>query len=416
MFSSLSDVRYPKLFRVRQHLEDRALSDIPGTVRKELDAISIGDMVSGGKKIAVTAGSRGISNIAVIVKSIVDYVKDHGGIPFVVPAMGSHGGATAEGQRMVLEQYGIDENSMQCPVRSSMEVVYLGEAANGAPVYFDKNAYESDGVIVCNRIKPHTDFSASNESGLVKMVAIGLGKERGCSSMHSHGLAKTIPLSCQVSLNRAPILCGVAIVENSVDETFMLRGVSKDTFIEQDAILLETAKKLVPHLPSDQLDMLVVKQIGKIYSGTGMDTKVIGRIRVRGVPEPETPDIKTIVALRLNEHSYGNALGIGLADITTKELVDQIDRQSMYSNLIATTYLERGKIPIYFDTERESVMAAFMTLGPIPAEDIKMAVIDNTLHLAEVIVSEAVLKKGVDELEILGEVKLAFDDKGKMCV
>lgn len=410
-YSEPSDL--PKLVRVRQRLESGVLKDIPGTVRSELDSLGLGEKLRGGN-IAITAGSRGIANIPQIIRGIVNYVRAQGGKPFLVPSMGSHGGATAEGQRMVLQQYGIDETTMGCPVKSSMETVFLGSAANGAPVYFDKNAFESDGIIVCNRVKPHTDFSADNESGIVKMVAIGLGKEKGCSAMHACGLAESIPLSCRVSLEKAPILCGLAILENSRDETYELRGVPRDRFLEMDAELLKRSKSLVPHLPADRLDLLVVKEIGKIYSGTGMDTKVIGRIRVPGVPEPRRPDIRTVVALRMNEHSYGNALGIGLADITTKALVDGIDRASMYSNLIATTYLERGKIPIYFDTEREAVETGFRVCGAPPSG--RVAVIENTLHLENLLVSEPVLADNPDLEVVEREVPFTFDEAGRLRV
>lgn len=407
----LKSGEFPKLVRVRQHFPTDCVADIPGTVRQELDKLSLDDKLR-DKRIAITAGSRGIANIAVIVRSIVDYVKAKGGHPFVVPAMGSHGGATAEGQIEVLRGYGIDETTMDCPILSSMETVYLGQTENGSPVYFDKNAYESDGVIVCNRVKPHTDFSAANESGIVKMIAIGLGKKDGCSAMHAHGLAQTIPLSCKISLEKAPILCGLAIVENSNDQTYLLQGVPVETFMETDAKLQLLARSLVPHLPGTQYDLVICKEIGKIFSGTGMDTKVIGRIRVRGVEEPMSPDIKMLVALRMNEHSYGNALGIGLADMTTKGLVDQIDRKSMYSNLIPTTYLERGKIPVYFDTEEETIAQAYKLANPGP--DGRIAIIENTLHVQELLVSEQVLLEN-PELEVLEKgVAVTFTPDGKL--
>ena len=404
---------YPVLYRVRQHMEEREIADIPAEVTKELDSLDLKSRME-GKRIAITAGSRGINNIALIIKSVVEYVKNAGGHPFIVPAMGSHGGATAEGQRDVIRGYGIDEETMGCPVLSSMEVVQLGTIENGAPVYFDKNAYESDGVIVVNRVKPHTDFSAPNESGIVKMIAIGLGKEKGCSQMHAHGLAKSIPASAAVSLEKAPILCGLGIVENSRDKTFLLKAVRREDFLEEDAKLLKLSYSLVPHLPVDELDLLVVKEIGKIYSGTGMDTKTIGRIRVRGEKEPEKPDIHGIVALRMNEHSYGNALGIGLADITTKALVDKIDRQSMYSNLIPTTFLERGKIPAHFDTEKDALDVAMRLFGH--GADTSVIVADNTLEIETLLVSKKVLEMN-PELEVIEEnVAFSFDADGNLTV
>jgi len=405
------ETTYPKLCRVRQHMEEREISDIPAEVKKELDTLEL-DASLMDKRIAITAGSRGIHNIDRIVKSVVDFVKAKGGKPFIVPAMGSHGGATAEGQREVIRGYGISEETMGCPVLSSMEVVQLGTIENGAPVYFDKNAFESDGVIVVNRVKPHTDFSAPNESGLVKMIAIGLGKEKGCSAMHAHGLAKSIPASAAVSLEKAPILCGLAIVENSRDHTFLLKAVKRENFLEEDAELLKLSYSLVPHLPVDALDLLIVKEIGKIFSGTGMDTKTIGRIRVRGVEEPVKPDIRGIVALRMNSHSYGNALGIGLADITTKALVDQIDRQSMYSNLIPTTYLERGKIPPHFETEKDALDVAMRLFGK--GADTSLIIAENTLQIETLLVSEAVLKAN-PALEVLeSDISFAFDEDGRL--
>ncbi len=411
MLSMADSPKLPALFKVRQKLTSGEIKNIPGAIGEELDKLKIKDKLS-EKHIAITAGSRGIANIPLIIRSIVDYVKAAGGNPFIVPAMGSHGGATASGQTRVLKQYGIDEDSMGCPVLSSMETVCLGKASNGAPVYFDKTAFNADGIIVCNRVKPHTDFIADNESGLVKMMAIGLGKEKGCSSMHAHGLAASLPLSCALALTKAPVLCGLAIIEDSRDQTYLIKGVAKENFLEEDAKLLKTAKSLVPSLPVAALDMLVVKEIGKIYSGTGMDTKVIGRIRVRGVPEPVRPDIRFIVALRLNNHSYGNALGIGLADITTQALVEQIDRKAMYSNLLATTYLERGKLPIYFPTEKESIETAYSLCGQMANP--KIIVIENTLHLENMLVTEEVIKEN-PQLEVLArDLSFAFDSGGKL--
>ncbi|MDD5921569.1 MAG: lactate racemase domain-containing protein [Eubacteriales bacterium] len=402
----------PRLLRVHQKFNTDRISDIPARVREELDKLNL-DVA--GKRIAITAGSRGISKIDVILRTAADWIRSKNGIPFLVPAMGSHGGANAEGQLDVLKGYNITEETMGCPILSSMDTVELGKTANGATVYFDRNAYESDGVLVINRVKPHTDFLAEHESGLCKMVAVGLGKERGCSQMHSFGLAETIPQSCEISLKKAPILAGLAIVENSKDETHTIEGVPKEHFMDRDAALLKLSKSLVPSLPADHLDVLIVKEIGKMYSGTGMDTKVIGRIRVRGVPEPETPDIKTIAALRMNEHSYGNAIGIGLADITTEKLVRQIDRKSMYSNLLATTFLERGKIPVYFHTEKEAIRQAFLAAAGGAPNDI--AIVENTLHIENLIVSESVYEKRKDSLDVLeNDLRMEFDDDGNLLI
>lgn len=410
MYRVETDFIYPKMYRVRQHLNSEKLNDLKKAVYDELNEIGIGNKIKKGGEIAVCAGSRGISNIDKIVKAAVEYVSEHGGKPFIVPAMGSHGGATAEGQVHVLEKYGISEESMGCEIRSDMEPVYLGDAANGAPVYFDKNAYGADGIIVINRVKPHTDFLAKNESGVVKMCAVGLGKEKGATAMHGYNLGETIPLSFKVSVEKVPYLAGLAIIENSLDETFMIKALRPEEFLEEEAKLLDIAKEQVPHLPIDELDVLIVKEMGKMFSGTGVDTKVIGRIMVKGVPEPDAPRINKLVILRLSPNSYGNAVGIGLADLTTKKLVDMIDYEAMYINLVPTTYLERGKVPPHFATERETVAVAFKTLGKVKPEEAKVIVCENTLHISTLLVSEAVYEEIKDKIDLIEEdVQWTFD-------
>lgn len=407
--------QYPKMFRIRQNIKVEKIDDLRLEVFNQLDSLNLKSIIKPGNEIAVTAGSRGISNIDKIIKHVCDYVKSLNGIPFIVPAMGSHGGATAEGQRLVLKKLGITEETMGCEIRSSMDTVQLENAENGAPVYMDKNAFNSDGIISVNRIKPHTDFLASNESGIVKMVAVGLGKEKGASAMHGFDLASTIPLAFNVALKHAPIIAGLGIIENSKDETYMIKAVLPENFIQEDADLLKIAIQQVPRLPYDDIDVLVVKEMGKMYSGTGVDTKVIGRIRVQGVPEPKSPNVNKMIILRLSPYSYGNALGIGLADITTKELVDKIDYESMYVNLIATTYLERGKVPPHFDTEKSAIDVAFKTLGKIKSEDSRVMIIENTLHLTELIVSESIYKEIKNEVTLIEEItEWSFDSNGKL--
>lgn len=407
------DFKFPKMYRVRQHLNSEKIDDIKAAVWNELDSIGIRRKIQKGSEIAVCAGSRGINNIDKIVKAAVDYVYDCEATPFIVPAMGSHGGATAQGQKDVLHKYGIDEDTMGCEVRSDMEPVLLGSTENGAPVYFDKNAYNADGIIVVNRVKPHTDFLAKNESGVVKMCAVGLGKEKGATAMHGYNLGETIPLSFKVSLEKAPYLAGICIVENSVDETYIIKALKPEDFLEEEAKLLKTAQQQVPHFPVDELDILIVKEMGKMFSGTGVDTKVIGRIMVKGVPEPESPKINKLAILRLSPNSYGNAVGIGLADLTTKKLVDSIDYEAMYINLVPTTYLERGKVPPFFATEEETVGAAFKTLGKTKPEEAKVIVCENTLHIKTLLVSQAVYDEIKDNVDLLEEdVPWVFDENG----
>jgi hypothetical protein len=411
-------MNYPTFYKIRQKLEKRKIEDLESEVKKQFDAIELAGRIKPGAEIAITAGSRGISNIAAITKYVCDYVKASGGKPFIVPSMGSHGGATAEGQILVLKKMGITEETMGAEIRSSMEVVNLGTTANGAPVYMDKNAYASDGIISLNRVKPHTDFISKNESGIVKMIAVGLGKEKGASAMHCFSLAETIPLAYEIARDKGPMMAGLAILENSNDETYLLKAVKPEDFIAEEQALLELSKALVPSIPCDGGDILVVKEMGKMYSGTGMDTKVIGRMKVRGVPEPEKPDFNKVLVLRISKASYGNALGVGLADITTKALADQIDYQVTYSNLLPTTYLERGKVPVIMVTEQAAMDAALRTIGNVAPEAARIVIIDNTLHLETLYASEASLAEmDRDRIEILEKYTgNLFDEEGKLTI
>jgi len=401
---------YPKMYRIRQRFNTEKINDINAEVIKQLDSIGLREKIRKNGQIGITCGSRGINNIPVIIKAVVDYVKSAGATPFIIPAMGSHGGAEAEGQKHVCEKFGVTEEAMGCEIRSSMDTVVLGQTADGVNVYFDKNAYESDGVIVVNRVKRHTDFTAKNESGIVKMLAVGLGKQKGASAMHDNGLTKTIPAAAKVALEKAPVLAGLGIIENALDETCVLKAVKNEDFIEEDAKLLELSNSLVPTLPADDIDILIVKEMGKQYSGTGMDTKVIGRMYIYGEEEPAAPRIKKLAVLRLSSASYGNALGIGLADLTVKKLADSIDYEAMYSNLVTTTFLQRGKVPVHFDTEKETIDVAFRTIGAVEPQNARVMIIENTLHIGTVLVSQSIyddIKDNVDTVE--EDVKIKFN-------
>lgn len=408
-------MKLPEMVKIRQKFNTSRIEDIPAEVRKQLKAINIENMVKPGMRIAVTAGSRGIANIALIIKTVCDALKEHGAKPFIVPAMGSHGGATAEGQVKVLAKLGITESTMEVPIISSMEVVEVGRTENGAPVFMDKNAFNADGIAVVNRVKPHTDFSGEIQSGMMKMMAVGLGKHAGCSTMHAYGLAKTIPAAARVDLQKAPIMFGLGIVENSKDETYKIKAVLPAELEEQDKIMLRESMSLVPQLPVDDIDLLVVGKMGKMISGTGMDTKVIGRIRVEGEKEAERPRIRRLVVLDLDDNSYGNALGVGLADITTRRLFDKIDFKATYANVIPTTYLERGKIPIIMDNDEEAVKTALSTIGRLDSAEARVIIIKNTLHLEEMFVSTKVLHEIREraDIEVIGEVRpISFDSLG----
>ncbi len=407
----------PAFVRVRQNVAPEGyppIEDIEGAVAKAMADLGIDDRFAGGKRIAITAGSRGISNMDRTLRSIAAYVREKGGAPFIVPAMGSHGGATAEGQRELLAHYGITEETMGCPILSSMETEYLGTTDDGVGVYCDKNAFHSDGIIACNRVKPHTDFTAPNESGVLKMLAIGLGKERGASTIHHAGLAKNVHDVGAAILERAPVLGAVALVEDPYDRTCVIRAVHKETYIEEDAELQLLARSLCPRLPMDKLDLLVVKELSKAYSGSNMDTKVIGRIRIEGTPEPERPRVNTIVALRLSPVSCGNATGIGLADYTTRALFNDIDFEATRINVNTSTYLDRGKIPLFWDTEEEAILEGIRHAGVEDPDVLRAAVIENTLHLGEMLVTEAVLAD-CPQLEVVNRHEpLRFDDEGRL--
>lgn len=407
----------PRMYQVKQHFTGDAAKDIPAQISRALNAANMKDILQPGQRIAVAVGSRGIANIGLIVKTVVAELKESGVHPFIVPAMGSHGGATAAGQQEVLRSLGVSCETVGAPVVSAMEVIEAGLIDGVMPVYLDKHAAEADGIFLVNRIKPHTDFDAPIESGLVKMAAIGLGNHQGCSAIHAHGLAAMIPKAAQVLIEKGFIKGGLAIVENNRDETAYLECISGPSLLDREPQLLAKAKQLMARLPFDDIDVLVVKIMGKAISGTGMDTNVIGRLKVEGLPEPDGVAIKRIVALDLSADSYGNALGIGLADLTTRRLVDKINFKSMYANVISTSYLERGKIPVCLDTDREAVEAALRTIGPTAPAKAKVCVIRNTAELEELFVSETMLAAVGDrgDLEIVREVgELPFSDTGEL--
>ncbi|WP_017726450.1 lactate racemase domain-containing protein, partial [Halalkalibacterium ligniniphilum] len=341
-----------------------------------------------------------------------------GANPFIVPAMGSHGGATAEGQIEVLESLGVTEGYCGAPIRSSMEVVDLGKTEAGISVYMDKIAYESDGVILVNRIKAHTDFSASIESGLMKIASIGLGNHKQAQAIHTFGvlgIRDHMPIVAEHIFQSGKILMGIGIVENAFEDTAEIEVIPVQSIKEREQELLRFSKSLMPKLPVDNLDILHVDKIGKNYSGTGMDTNIIGRLRILGTAEPETPSIHYIIASDLSEESHGNALGIGLADLTTERLFQKIDYQKMNENVITSSFLKRASVPIKLANDREAISAAIRcSWGKAPGE-IRFMRIPNTLHLEELYVSEALLpeieKQG--NVEIIGEMApMAFDDSG----
>lgn len=397
-----------RLKKIRQHFERPRIpiDQIDATIRGQFEALGL--RIPAGAQIAIAVGSRGIANLPGIVKSVVACVKARGGRPFLVPAMGSHGGATADGQRAVLERYGITEAAMEAPIQSSMEVVEL--PADGLPnaVYMDRLAYEAAGTILINRVKAHTAFHGPIESGLLKMCVIGLGKHRGALEVHSfgaEGLRTLIPATARQILRHGNILLGVAIAENAYDETAVIKVLRPDAMEREEAALLDWVRRHSPALPVEQLDVLLVEEFGKHLSGTGMDVNVIGRLKIAGQPEPDTPGITSIVLLELSDQSHGNANGMGLADVITRRFYENIDFAATYENILTTGFLERGKLPLVADTERDALLAALKPCGRQPVEQARILRIQNTLALDELWASGPVVDeiRGRPHIDVLDD-------------
>jgi hypothetical protein len=404
--------------RYRQHLPRPRVEDVEAAVREELAKLDLPSVLRAGATVAVTAGSRGIAGIARLLAAVVGMLRSWGLEPFVVSAMGSHGGGTPDGQRRILAHLGITEESVGCPLRITSDVVEVGRTRSGWPVYCDAQAACADGILVVNRVKPHTSFRGTIESGLWKMMAVGLGKVPGATLVHRLGppmMERVIREVGEVFLSRMPVVGGLGVVENGYEETALIRGLRPGEF-EREAELLELAKSLLPRLPVDDVDVLIVDEMGKNYSGTGMDVNVIGRFRVQGVPEPERPRVKRLVVLDLSRASEGNANGIGLADITTRRLVSKIDFRSTYLNALTTTFFMRVAVPMTFETDREAVEAALRSLGLEDVGQARVLRIANTLELEEFWASAALS----GELESLGlvpvgeEEELRFDAEGNL--
>ncbi|RKU29352.1 hypothetical protein C6497_06525 [Candidatus Poribacteria bacterium] len=415
----------PKMARVKQHFDAPVLTDLPKAIHSELDRINASSIIKSGDTVAITAGSRGVANIATAVKATVDYLKNLGAKPFVVPAMGSHGGATAEGQTSVLEHYGITETTVGAPVKATMEVVKLGSIKNAdaddLPVFMDRYAAEADHVVPLNRIKAHTDFNGSIESGVLKMMVIGLGKQQGANYYHraffQYGFEHVITAVGGFILDTGKIAFGIGLIENAHEDTAKAVAMPAKNLLRTERELLVEAKSMMGRLPFDELDLLIVDWSGKNISGTGMDTNVIGRMMQNFEPEPLKPAILRIFVRDLTEESDGNATGIGLADFTTTRLVNQIDRHSTYMNGITALGPQKSKIPFYYDTDKEAIEVALETIGLTKSENARVIRIESTLRLTDFDISE-VLLKDVDlhsNLEVVGAtLPLQFDTSGNL--
>jgi len=412
---------FPKMYRIRQTFDRTSVRDIQQAVTDELNRLSFSEKLRPGHSIAITAGSRGISNIALILKTIVEYLRPLRTQPFLFPAMGSHGGATAEGQTDLLKHYQITEDLIGAPILSSMEVVEIGQTKGNLPVCVDKKAYQADHIIVVNRIKPHTKFKGPIESGLMKMMGIGMGKQKGADLYHKaaieYGFPKIIEDAARVVLKNAPILFGLGIVENGYDETAKVVGLMPEEIEAEEKDLLSHAKAMMPKLPFNEIDLLIVDEMGKDISGVGMDPNVTGRNRDIIGTFPHPTCVKRLFVRDLTDSSNGNAIGIGLADLATKRLVEKIDSQATYMNCITAISLEKASIPMHFETDLEAIQVALGSTGLTPPDRTRIVRIKNTLQLDEVEVSEIYLEelKKKSDLEILkGPYPMVFDSSGNL--
>jgi hypothetical protein len=391
-----AETELPKMIKVRQNFDrDRIDPDkIPGAVFAELSRPALGEYIKSGKRIAITCGSRGVDNIAIIIRSIAEFVTSKGGKPFVIPAMGSHGGATAEGQRALIEGYGVTEDFIGCPIVSSMETVEIGVSDEGHHVRLDRNAAESDGIIVAGRIKPHTDFHGTHESGLMKMMTIGLGKRDGADVCHEAGfghMARMVPLFGRCIIKNAPIVVGLGILENAYGRTCKLAALRPDEIYEKEPALLEEARAHLPLIAFNETDVLIVDRIGKDISGDGMDPNVTGAT-------PCSPFVsggiksQRIVVLDLTPASHGAAIGMGVAHTITRRLFDKIDYEATYINGITARALEFVRIPCILDNDREAIQLALRTCVGIDRKNPRIVRIADSLHTETIWISEAMKK------------------------
>ncbi|MDE0963211.1 MAG: lactate racemase domain-containing protein [Candidatus Latescibacteria bacterium] len=412
----------PRMLRVKQKFEAPTLEDIPAAVRAEVQSLALDSKVTAGESVAISVGSRGIANIALIIKSLVEELKALGLEPFLVPAMGSHGGGVAEAQQAIIEGYGVTEEYTGAPIKASMETVQVGETEDGVPVFFDKYAYEADHVAVVGRIKPHTDFVGEIESGLHKMMLIGLGKHKGAALYHQaivhYSFDRIIRSVGQTVIDKCGVLLGLGLVENQYDKTALIKGVGAEELVEREKELLVLAKKWMPRLPFETVDLLIVDEIGKNISGAGMDTNVVGRkFHDNHAAEKEYPKVTRILVRGLTEETHGNASGIGTAEYAHKRAIEEMDREITYINCMTGNHPSGAHIPLYFDTDRICIDRALETVGLVEPENAKVLRIHNTLELAEVLVSEAYLPEVEkrDDLEVIGEAEdMPFDANGDL--
>lgn len=414
----LSDTKLPRMCRIRQKFVRDGIEDVAGHLREKLNSPVFRDRIQSGMTVVLTGSSRQIRNMPLILRELVHFVEARGARPYIIPAMGSHGGATAEGQREILSSLGITEETCGCPIHSSMETVRVGELPNGDEVRMDKFAHDADAIIVVGRIKAHTAFRGPYESGLIKMMAIGMGKRTGADSLHQAGfgeMGKRLPLYAKVVFDHCNVVFGVAPIENEFDQTCRLEVIPAEEIFEREPELLRYAKSRLPRILLPEADILVVHEIGKNFSGSGMDPNVTGTF---GTPFASGGLKKQrVVILDISEESHGSFVGLGNADTTTKRAFEKLDTNATYFNMITSTVLGVGKIPMVMEDDKLAIQAAVKTLTQTDKNFIRMIYIKNTLFLEEIMVSEALLDevKKCGNMEILEEPRpLRFDERGTL--
>jgi hypothetical protein len=417
----LADVPLPPMQAVKlRHPSGEPIADIALAVDEALARSTRLSDLAKGAEVAVAVGSRGIAEIKEVVAAVVAHLRQRGFSPFIVPAMGSHGGATAEGQAGVLAHLGITEASVGAPVRATMETVEYGATLHGIPSRFDKNAAEADAVVCINRVKAHTSFDRPVESGLTKLVAVGLGKQAGAQNVHRlgpRGYTEVLPALARIAIEQSPIAFGIALVETADKRLTIIEGVEPEAFAAADERLLKQAKALTARLPFDHIDGLVVEWIGKEISGAGMDPAVIGRVGMRSVPDPEKPFVNKLAVLGVSEDSYGNAVGLGNADYTTCDVANGVDLMPMYMNSITATGTEGARIPAVLPDDLTVLRAMVATCWRCDLENVRFCQIRSTLHLGKILISPAlaVELEGRDDVEFLSDpAPLEFTDDGML--
>ncbi|MFC4386795.1 lactate racemase domain-containing protein [Gracilibacillus marinus] len=393
LYDLVKDIPIPKMVKVKQHFDNEQIEDVTKQLQEALQKKEVHKGIKKDMEIAVAVGSRGLDRLVETTKVTIDYLKQHGARPFIVPCMGSHGGATSHGQKAVLEHLGVTEEAVGAEIRSSMEVIQIDELENGLPIYVDKLASEADGIVVINRVKPHTAFRGPVESGIMKMISIGLGKQKGAEACHQLGfkyMAENVPAMAKIIIDKMPILFAVATVENAFDRIALLEVLLPEEIEQREPELQKIAKQSLPKLFFDQIDVLVIDEIGKNISGDGMDPNITGRY-----PTPYAyggPDVSKMVVLDLTKQTEGNANGVGTADFTTQKLVDKMNREVTYANGLTSTVVGPTHISTAMTNDKTAIQAAIKTCNILDFTKARVVRIKNTLEIGEIEVSENMLE------------------------